>query len=181
MLIVVDDFLLSPLDVRQHALSQEFYDWEGPDGQTYQRVCAAEVPGLKEAIEAEMGPCDWLLTGYRLNYGGEPPNQAIHADLGWGTHAAVVYLSEGPGGTAFWRHLPTGSTHYHPDDYEAVIKDVDNPDQWEMRIMVGARPNRALIYESDMFHSRYPFEAYGDSMETGRLIAIAFFTPISLP
>lgn len=177
MILVVDDFLLDPREVRQHALSQTFYDWEGPDGQTYKRVVQCEVPGLREAIEEQMGPVDFLGMGYRLNFNEELPNQSIHSDLGWGTHAAVVYLSESPGGTAFWRHLATGSTEYHPDDYEEIFPSCDKEEDWEMRVMVASRPNRALIYESALFHSRYPFAASGEDAETGRLIAVAFFTP----
>jgi hypothetical protein len=160
MLVVLDDMLLDPEAVRQHALAQEFVDWEGPDGQVYKRVWIGDVPGLKDAIEEQMGPCEWIGTGYRLNYAGELPNQTIHSDLGWGTHAAVVYLSAGDSGTAFWRHLATGSTEYHPDDYLAIIADVENQDAWEMRLIVAQRPNRGLIYESALFHSRYPFEGF---------------------
>lgn len=178
MIVVQDDMMLDPLEVRAHALAQTFYDWEGPDGQTYKRVWIGEVPGLREAIEEQMGPCHFLGMGYRLNYAGEMPNQSIHSDLGWGTHAAVVYLSAGDSGTAFWRHLPTGSTEYHPDEYVAILSDVDNIEAWEMRMMVSQRPNRGLIYESALFHSRFPFEGFGSTPEDGRLIAVAFFTPI---
>jgi hypothetical protein len=177
MLLVMDDMLLDPAAVREHALSQDFIDWEGPDGQVYKRVWLGEVPGLKDAIEEQMGECDWLGTGYRLNYVGEMPNQTIHSDLGWGTHACVLYLSDGDSGTAFWRHLATGSTEYHPDDYLSIIADVENPEAWEMRMMVSQRFNRGIIYESALFHSRFPFEGFGDSPENGRLIAVAFFTP----
>lgn len=36
---------------------------------------------------------------------------------------------------------------------------------------------RLVIYESALFHSRWPFEAFGTDPESGRLIAVAFFTP----
>src|SRR5690606_20663050 len=101
---VIDGFL----DAREDALRSEFADFDAPDGETYRRVCIKEVPGLREAIERAVGPVDMLGMGYRLNYAGELPNTAIHSDLGWGTHAAVVYLCDGPGGTAFWRHKGTG-------------------------------------------------------------------------
>lgn len=178
-MIILDDWLLNPLDVRAHALSQTWEDWLGPDGQIYKRIARVEVPGLQEAIEEQMGPVTIHGMGYRLNYGGELPNEAINSDLGWGTHACVVFLCQGPGGTAFWRHEPTGSTAYHPDDYELVKPDTDNPAAWEMRAMVSLRFNRGLIYESDLFHSRFPFEAFGSGPKDGRLIAVAFFTPKS--
>jgi hypothetical protein len=34
-----------------------------------------------------------------------------------------------------------------------------------------------VIYESALFHSRWPFAAFGKGFSDGRLIACAFFTP----
>ena len=39
------------------------------------------------------------------------------------------------------------------------------------------RMGRAVIYESELFHSRYPFAAFGSGPEDGRLVAVAFFSP----
>ena len=177
-MIVIDDFL--PASVREHALRAEFIDWPAPDGEVYRRVALVDVPGLREAIEREMGPVEMLGMGYRLNYSGEVPNHAIHSDMGWGTHAAVVYLSDGPGGTAFWRHKATGAHRIDAGDlalFEQINGDWDNADRWEQIGLAEIKLGRGVIYESALFHSRWPFAAFGDSPETGRLIAVAFFTP----
>lgn len=177
-MIVIDDFL--PASVRDDALRAAYIDWPAPDGEVYRRVAIAEVPGLREAIERAVGPVDMLGMGYRLNYAGELPNTAIHSDLGWGTHAAVVYLADGPGGTAFWRHKATGATRIDAGDtelFERLRDDWHDPVQWERVELVEMKLGRGLIYESALFHSRWPFAAFGDSPETGRLIAVAFFTP----
>lgn len=171
---VIDGFL----DAREDALRSEFSDFDAPDGETYRRVCIKEVPGLREAIERAVGPVDMLGMGYRLNYAGELPNTAIHSDLGWGTYAAVVYLCDGPGGTAFWRHKGTGAERINHGDGELLAQvqgDWDQPDRWEMTGLAEMKLGRGVIYESALFHSRWPFEAFGDSPETGRLIAVAFF------
>lgn len=177
---VVDGFLPQPDKVRAHALACPFEDWPGFDGQVYKRVWIGEVPGLIDRLVQEVGPLELLGMGYRLNYAGELPNQAVHTDLGWGTHALVLYLCDGEGGTAFWRHKRTGATEMRPGDFDlahAIGSDWDDAGAWEQVGLCPLAFNRAVIYPSHLFHSRWPFAAFGDSPETGRLIAVAFFTP----
>lgn len=179
-MIVVDGFLPNPAEIRTQALSAPFVDWPGPDGEVYKRVALTPVPGLVEGVERIFGPVEMHGMGYRLNFGGEAPNHAIHSDLGWGTHALVLYLSEGEGGTAFWKHKATGADALHAGDerlWEQVRGDWDNADAWEQVGLCEMRFNRAVMYEGARFHSRWPFAAFGDSPETGRLIAVSFFTP----
>ena len=176
---VIENML--PAAARAAALRAEYVDWPAPDGEVYKRVALVEVPGLLEAIERAVGPVELMGMGYRLNYGGEVPNTAIHSDLGWGTHAAVVYLSEGPGGTAFWRHKATGAERIDTGEADLLAEvqgDWDKPDRWGMTELAEMKIGRGVIYESALFHSRWPFAAFGDSPETGRLIAVAFFTPV---
>lgn len=177
---IIDNFLPDASAIRAHALASEFVDWPGYDGEVYRRVCLTEVPGLHERIEQVMGPVEMLGMGYRLNFGGELPNAAIHSDLGWGTHALVLYLSEGEGGTAFWRHKPTGAHRIDAGDvplFEAVRDHWNDASQWERYGLATMRMGRAIIYESALFHSRWPFEAFGEGPRDGRLVAVAFFTP----
>lgn len=179
-MIVYDNFVADPAAVRACALAAPYIDWPGHDGQVYKRVALEPVPGLLEAIEGVFGQVDMLGMGYRLNYAGELPNQAIHSDLGWGTHALVLYLCDGPGGTAFWRHKATGAHRIDPGDtelFERIGNDWADESKWDMTAICPLKLGRAVIYESALFHSRHPFQAFGDSPETGRLIAVAFFTP----
>lgn len=178
---VIDDFLPDAEVVRTHALAADYIDWPGHDGEVYKRVSLTEVPGLLEAIERVMGPVEMLGMGYRLNFGGELPNAAIHSDMGWGTHALVLYLSEGDGGTAFWRHKATGAHRIDPGDvplFEAVREHWNDASHWERYGLAEMRLGRAIIYESALFHSRWPFEAFGQGPDNGRLVAVAFFTPM---
>ena len=180
MLLVIDDFLPDPHAVRAAGLAAPYIDWPGYDGEVYKRVALVDVPGLREGIERAMGPVQMLGMGYRLNFGGELPNAAIHSDLGWGTHAAVLYLSDGEGGTAFWRHRATGAHRIDPGDvdlFERVRHDWNDADRWEQTGIVPMKLGRCAIYESALFHSRWPFAAFGNTLETGRLVGVAFFTP----
>lgn len=174
---IFDDFLPHVDAMRDQALASPFVDLEH-DGEIYKRVWIGEVPGLQDAIEDKIGPVQMLGMGYRLNFDGELPNARIHSDLGWGTHAAVLYLSEGDSGTAFWEHIPSGSKAIHAGDvalFEQLKDDWNDADQWRQLSFVPMKLNRALIYESALFHSRYPFEAFGTGPQDGRLVAVAFF------
>src|SRR5688572_12237982 len=95
-LVVIDDFHPMPQALRQHALAQVYEDWPGPDGEVYKRICKLEIPGVRHIIERVCGPVEMLGMAYRLNFNNEAPNAAIHSDMGWGSHALVLYLSQGP-------------------------------------------------------------------------------------
>jgi hypothetical protein len=185
--LVIDGFLLNEqaLQLRQIAVEANYVDWHGPDGQLYKRICIIDSPDIKWAIESICGPVKMLGMAFRLNYDEEMPNAAIHSDVGWGTHALVYYLNnteDDLGGTGFWKHRETGAEEIEWDDSELLdkVKDSwDNEEHWDMVQYVPMKFNRATIYESKLFHSRYPFDAFGSTPEDGRLIAVAFFTPIT--
>lgn len=177
--MVLDDFLPDFQRTRTHAITSEFYDWLAPDGEVYRRVSLTRVPGLAQALVEAVGNIEIHGAGYRLNYAGEVPNQSIHSDVGWGTHACVVYLNEGPGGTAFWRHKATQTTEIsqgQSDLLEHIQGDFENADAWEVWGHASIKANRAVIYRGNMFHSRFPFEGFGSTPEDGRLIIVAFFS-----
>lgn len=177
-LVVLDNFLPEFDRVLEHAKLSYYFDWQAPDGEVYKRISLLHVPGMFDKLCQELGNVRIAAMGYRLNYEGEAPNQSIHADLGYATHACVVYLNEGNSGTAFWKHKETGATEiwYGQDDLlEKIKQDFDNPSAWEQRVVVPVKANRAVIYRGNMFHSRFPFQAFGESPENGRLIALAFF------
>jgi len=177
-LIVIDDFLPEPYTVREAGIGADYIDWTGPDGQVYKRICKVEIPAVINAIEKAVGKIDLLGMAYRLNYDHELPNQAIHADTGWGSHALVLYLCNGPGGTAFWEHRATKERCIlEGEDWlrRQIENDFDDVSKWYRHHLVHLKYNRALIYESSLFHSRYPFQAFGEDAVTGRLIVVAFF------
>jgi hypothetical protein len=178
VILEIENFMQDPIALRNQALTSQFIDYAAHDGQVYKRVQIVDLPAVRFRIEEAVGPCEFLGTGFRLNYNGELPNAAIHSDLGWGTHALVLYLSDGPGGTAFWKHRKTGASEIlegQVDLLEMIEGDWDYEDRWQQLYLCEGKFNKAVIYPSKLFHSRFPFEAYGSCPETGRLIAIAFF------
>lgn len=179
-MIIIDDAIPDAAALRAAALCAPYEDWKGYDDEVYKRVCLTQVPGLQEAIEAQCGPVEMLGMGYRLNFNQELPNASIHSDMGWGTHAAVLYLSEGDGGTAFWQHKASGASRIEQGDmelFEQVRHDWDDAGKWDQVGLAEMKLGRLLIYESTLFHSRWPFEAFGTDYQSGRLVAVAFFSP----
>lgn len=182
-LVVVDNFLERPGEIRGIGVNADYADLQMQDGVTYKRVSPQELPAVREKLEELMKrPINLLGMGFRLNYAGELPNNEIHADVGWGIYAAVLYLSEPPAdvesGTAFWRHesgaerIRQGET----DVYAAVKDDWNDASKWEQEKFVSAKFNSCIVYRSELFHSRWPFEAFGSTPEDGRLIVVAFFS-----
>lgn len=182
-LAVVDNFLPDPHKLLSQAQLAKFGPYVGQDGETYERVSEFHNKDLIDALNVYMGrPIDLLGMGFRLNFNNENPNHAIHSDLGWGTYALVLYLSTPPSGevsgTAFWTHKATGKERILGQDLDLLRKiegHWDDVEQWQQDQFVISKFNRASIYRSELFHSRWPFEAYGSTIDDGRLIAVAFF------
>ena len=172
-----------PHHVRSFGVAAEFEDRLMKDGQTYKRVAPGHFPELEQALQQHFDkPLKFEAQGWRLNYAGELPNRAIHSDGGWGEYAAVVCMDpnvpEG-NGTMLWRHKASGLESVTPEDlagYFAMMSDWDDVSKFEQVHFNQARFNEAFVYHSSLLHSRWPFEAYGDSPQNGRLTIVAFFS-----
>lgn len=122
---------------------------------------------------------------FRLGTKEDTSTTYIHVDSGCGRHAAVWYLSEPPAGvvagTAFWRHRETGKdfvTTEDRQDVELLAKlnaDGQDESKWIMSGLCGQKFNRLVIYPTDVFHSRYPQDAWGTGPEDGRIVFTTFF------
>jgi hypothetical protein len=143
-------------------------------------------PDFQEGLGIVCGmPVTMELQAFRHGFKGSQLHNKVHADHCCSKLAAVMYfnnIDECQGGTAFWRHKrfkwefqPTQeeleAVNYTLDD---LGRDWHNEDAWDMVSLAGMRPNRLIIYPSQAFHSRYPFEGFGPK-EQGRLIWCGFF------
>src|SRR5574342_211836 len=167
-LSVVDNFIVAPAKLHQQALTAKFGPYIGQDGVRYERVAEHLSAQVRDALNEFMGyPVQILGMGFRLNFKGENPNHAIHSDLGWGKYALVLYLSEPIdtlSGTAFWTHKEQNTNRILVGDVEllqAIEGDWDDVSKWRQDQFISSKFNRAAIYKSELFHSRWPFEAYG--------------------
>lgn len=179
---IVDGAIERPGELRTYALRASYADVDVPRDGTYKRVAVQTAPGLSEAVQAAVGrPVETVGEAFRLNYGFELPNNWVHADVGYGDVAAVLYLSLPQhcyGGTAFWRHKDTGldSLPAEGDPRRAeIITDWLRLGAWEKIRVARMAFNRLILYPTQKFHSRWPFPAFGHGPADGRLIAVGFY------
>ena len=195
--IVVDDFLRDPDEVRALALVQEY----GSDLRFYKGLRSSERflwPHLREEFGRLLGRpvTEWL--GHRANGIFQ---QTSHDDpLVWHHdtqgYAAAVYLTPDapPGtGTSFWRERKYGCRRRptHPLETarlgspeavkaaEAVVYDsynLEHDDNWELVESVAGLFNRLVIWDASLIHSA---TSYSDFSENGaaatRLVQLFFF------
>jgi hypothetical protein len=183
---VIDGFLDHSLEARQRALNLDFKnaDWAG---KTYRGVaeCSALDVDIIQKIEQETGKrCDMKLSFFRSGRQGiDAPTTYIHADNAVPARfAGVLYLTPDHlcrGGTAFWRHkslfwdrLPPAVP---PELADRLNQDGQDEQQWDQTRMVQMKFNRFVMYPTDVFHSRYPKEGFGQTLEDGRLVYVCFF------
>lgn len=186
-----DDFAPDAGEVRAAVIAGGFSTEIGPDGAAYTGI--SQYPAqqwharIAEVIAAPILP---RLSCFRLNLKGELPHSWVHSDDICAQFASVLYLNtpeQCVGGTAFWKHKALGMERLlSPAELEARGMDVDSFERfmarewkdltyWEQVGFVPMRFNRFITYPTSYFHSRYPFEGFGDGPHDGRLIWICFY------
>ena len=193
-LIIVDDFIDNPQALRQAALGLSYPPGENmfPGRNSVERInlegLAGQVSRLVGEPLAPMPPTQ-AHAKCRITLGGDTGKAKVHVDVAhW---SGILYLSRPEdcrGGTEFFRHLPTNSDRTAYNDAEAramgfpsakemtaSILDRDSTDdsKWEMTMQVPMRFNRLVLLRPWLWHTAG--EAFGDSMENGRLVYLMFF------
>lgn len=94
--------------------------------------------------------------------------------------ASVLYISTGAetssNGTAFWKHhkhglkLPEDVTNEEFD--RLLTEDSNDLKKWDLVNIAWAVPNRRVLYDSNLFHSKWPAEI---SVGT-RIVLVCFYT-----
>lgn len=124
-----------------------------------------------------------LLAFFRVATEEVDTDWRIHADSKVGDirpeRALVLYISEstkeGLHGTAFWKHkemgyeMPLDVSNEESDRF--LLEEANQIDNWELHSVIGYKPNRALMYPSNYFHSKYPNEGWKE----GRMVYVMFY------
>lgn len=195
--IVVDDFLTHPDQVRTLALAQEYE----PDLRYYKGVRSNQRflwPHLREEFGRLIGRkvTEWL--GHPAN--GVFQQTSFRDPLVWHhdeqRYAAAIYLNPNPprgAGTSFWRDRTYGCRRRpgSPSERqrlgseeavraaEATVYDPYNivhDDNWELVESVAGIYNRLVIWDADLFHSATSYAGFveGTDLPT-RLVQLFFF------
>jgi hypothetical protein len=128
-------------------------------------------------------PRESLLAFFRVATEEFDTDWRIHADSRVGdilpARALVLYLSpstmEGLHGTAFWKHKKLGYEMPHYTSKEEsdrmLMEEANDLSNWELHSVVGYKPNRAVMYPSNYFHSKYPNVGWKE----GRMVYVMFY------
>lgn len=187
MINIVDDFLNRDLydTVYQRLSDNEFVRVEVGDKSfwvqyTYEGFDKIILEKLS-AIDGVQREC--LLGFFRVATEEFDTDWRIHSDSKVGDirpeRALVLYISpstkEGLHGTAFWKHkeigyeMPLDVSNEEADRF--LSEEANNLDNWDLHSVVGYRPNRALMYPSNYFHSKYPNTGWKE----GRMVYVMFY------
>lgn len=192
-LLQYDDFAPDAAKVREVVINGGFKEERGPDGLRYTGISRQQVPHWRNLLEEVLGHrIDVKMAFFRLNLAGELPHSWVHSDeVCQSEYAGVLYLNtpeQCRGGTAFWKHRELGIDRLPaPDELEAEGLDPAKwyalmnehwreLGRWEQVSLVGMRFNRLITYPVNRFHSRYPFEGFGQGPQDGRLVWVVFYS-----
>lgn len=192
MILTIDNFFDNPEDEHIVATTANYQTIPHND-HAYEGICLTEDP--KGCLKIK----SWARSQTKLNqelcfYRHYLPNQKhptyIHTDAPIGELSAIVFLNKEPqGGLAFWRHRVTGWTK-HPD--QKTLDDLFLPPNaaadlflqiqkqgweekyWDLTCFVAMKFNTAVVFDANLYHSRYPMEPHYDCAEGGRLVKAYF-------
>lgn len=190
-LMQFDDFADDAEAVRAAVIEGGFATETGPDGLPYRGISKHAVPQWFDLIGKAIGRSVIpRLSYFRLNLKGELPHSWVHSDEICANWACVLYLTEPAkcyGGTAFWKHTALGIDSM-PLSEEVIEQGIDphwfaammsrewkDLGFWEQAGFVAMKWNRFICYPTRLFHSRYPFEGFGETAQDGRLVWAGFF------
>ena len=192
--MVIDDFLRNPEEVRSQALGLTYaVGGRYPGLNSMQKL---RIEGLDQVIsmlvrEPVRAPWtdDFSHGSCRIALASDEQQARIHIDQShW---SGILYLSRPEdcrGGTEFFRHKRTGTDRVPMDEaalkavgyssYEELQKDILDKDaldrsHWEHTMTVPMRFNRLVLLQPHYWHTAGP--GFGDSLENGRLIYLMFF------
>tara|TARA_R100001224_G_C3952997_1_gene126399 strand:+ start:115 stop:678 length:564 start_codon:yes stop_codon:yes gene_type:complete len=172
MIYVKDNFLNKQLFKELKAYSKDFKKVKTPGKSFWVRTLPQEFIDYLclEIQNIEKKPIENILAFIR--------EAKINQDNDWRIHCDNLIYNKQPeralvlfiksqekelNGTAFWEHIKHGDV-YNPKNLEVkefnrmLNEDANNETKWNLKSIIGYKPNRLLSYPCNYFHSKYPNE-----------------------
>ena len=189
-LIILDDFYIDAMEVREMALGMEFGVRGNYPGQRTVPMASSSAKDILANVlrpaagEITYWPTDEHSYNGSFQYTTSRDRSWIHADQTT-TWAAVCYLTpDAPisGGTGLFKHKKTGLYEapknldgtINEDIMNEIYKDSQDMTKWEIVDFVGNKFNRLVMYRGDLFHSSLDY--FGQNLYDGRLFQTFFFS-----
>lgn len=182
-MMILDDFLESFGELEAHARSCEFADYVNPaDGVTYPYICGelperARAEVLARLEELMGGAVESRALFLRMSPKGVHCPHPAHHDAAMGQYSCMLYLSDGPGGTALLRHRETGIA-YAPESMafaRLLAADQSAAVAWEAVAVAAMQRNRAFVFDARRMHCALPLGGFGESQADARIVLTCFF------
>lgn len=190
--MVVDNFVPNPEEIRQSALITGFGTWHPTntvmgyrnyDGVNINGMHAPLVRALTKAMGCAIYPASMI---FRVTGKQSDPSR-VHSDRMFGAFSCIVYLSQenGKSGTAFYKHIET-ATCEHPEvtsellqdpSFERLKQDMDEASEeaWQQVHYIEGKFNRALIFKAPLYHARVPRLGEGTTPQDSRMVWVTHF------
>ncbi len=194
-LMIIDDFLDNPFDLRNAALQQEYPELKEktyfPGKNSAKRMIVEGMDRqISRLVQEPLTPTAGTGHGRtRLALEGDQGTIDIHIDDGYWSGILYLTLPEHcQAGTDFFRHKRTDMDRapLYPEDLEklgyqkygdvwddVLGPDTNNKSAWEHIMRVPMRFNRLILLRPWLYHTAGP--GFGDSLENGRLVYLLFF------
>lgn len=194
-LIIVDDFLPDPHQLRDAALKQEYPGhtklptYPGRDSR-HKQVINGFDNLISELVGHRVEPANVPSHArFRLALEGDKGTESVHIDpVNWTVLLYLTLPEHCQDGTHLFRHKATNSDHAPYNERQMIemgfksendlmtnllAKDTNNPNAWEHLMTVPMRFNRLLIMRPQQYHDAGL--SFGDKPENGRLIYITTY------
>ena len=193
--IVIDNFYQDPHAVRQIAMNSDYH----PPGMVGENTVNHSgrlslrnyhPTGLSQYVSRLVG--EQVRANPKFKHGyfryelpGDLPNTMVHIDAetnreGRETidYSLVIYLTESApdpknNGTLFFKHKKGFIKASTIESYLLKKEDLDDPSQWEVDSRVSYQWNRAVLFDSKLFHA--PGVSFGTDKADARCVQVFYF------
>jgi hypothetical protein len=187
-ILIFDDFLQDFAAAREFGDVASFETVTSPvDNVRYPYICK-DVP---QEIASDVSRQLWRVMGsvpiikflfLRASPAGVPVPHEAHNDISMGQYSLMLYMNrrqDCQGGTSILFHrdlgIESGSQVRTEEELAVLRKDANDQSKWRQLFLCQMRPNRAFIFNADLFHRAEPIGGFGMDNADQRLVLTAFF------
>ena len=183
MIYIIDDFLSKKTFEIVKNNKENFKEVKFPDKSFWIKEPSPEfIAHFEDRLEVIEGrEIMNILAFFREAKEGQDNEWRIHNDTiieQQQPDRALVFCIQSPSdelnGTALWEHKEHGDTFTEPDnpeEFNRLLKeDANDRDKWNLKSIIGFKPNRLISYPCEYFHSKYPNEFKGS-----RVVFVMFY------